>query len=67
MKSFYFLRKFIIFLLFFSLLVSCRLGEIMAEADPETNAEYDPAEKEELDTVVPPKKDELQTEVKENQ
>lgn len=59
-----FLRKTILFMLFLSLLTSCRLGEVLSEADPETDANFDPAEKEEVDSIVPAQKDELQTELK---
>ncbi len=59
MQALSLLKKTFFLLLFFSLLTSCRLGEVMSEADPATNMENDPAEKVETDTVVTPKKDDL--------
>ncbi|MGB7786552.1 MAG: hypothetical protein WBL27_10660 [Salinimicrobium sp.] len=47
------LRKIFFVFLFLNLMLSCRLGEVMSEADPETNAEYEPGE--EVDTIVPRK------------
>ena len=50
-----YLRRVFLFCICLSLMVSCRLGEVLSEADPETNTEYDPAEKEEIDSIVPHK------------
>ena len=58
MQALYLVRKSFLLLLFFGLLTSCRLGEVMSEADP-TTGENAPAEKVEPDTVVAPKKENL--------
>lgn len=64
MPFLHFLRKAFLIFLFMNLLVSCRLGETLSEADPDTKAEVDSAEKEQNDTIVPRKDPQVEEELR---